>query len=176
MKDVLVLGAGKIGALISGLLAESGDYRVQLADSNPGTAAEVANAHGLEMLTAFDLDAMDEDALTAHVRAHKTEAVVSSLPYFCNVGVARCRRHSGCSRAGGRIRQGIRSAMRAGTRLYQHCSERTDSAFRFDSVGKTPRRRAAAEPEQRTEVFANLVDGRGDQRIRQPLQGYRRWQ
>jgi saccharopine dehydrogenase-like NADP-dependent oxidoreductase len=95
MKDVLVLGAGKIGALISGLLAESGDYRVQLADSNPGTAAEVANAHGLEMLTAFDLDAMDEDALTAHVRAHKTEAVVSSLPYFCNVGVARVARAEG---------------------------------------------------------------------------------
>jgi saccharopine dehydrogenase-like NADP-dependent oxidoreductase len=47
------------------------------------------------MLTAFDLDAMDEDALTAHVRAHKTEAVVSSLPYFCNVGVARVARAEG---------------------------------------------------------------------------------
>ena len=41
MQDILVLGAGKIGALISGLLAESGDYRVQLADRVAGAADEV---------------------------------------------------------------------------------------------------------------------------------------
>ncbi|MEJ2273331.1 MAG: saccharopine dehydrogenase C-terminal domain-containing protein [Woeseiaceae bacterium] len=92
MKDVLVLGAGKIGALISGLLAESGDYRVQLADSNPGAAAQVVNAHSLEHLQAFDIDATDEDALTAHLRKHPTDAVISGLPYFCNVSVARVAR------------------------------------------------------------------------------------
>ena len=32
MPKVLILGAGKIGALISGLLAESGSYEVHLAD------------------------------------------------------------------------------------------------------------------------------------------------
>ena len=95
MKDVLVLGAGKIGALISGLLAESGDYRVQLADVRPGAAAEVVTAHGLDNLRAFELDAADEDALTAQVRAHATEAVVSGLPYFCNVPVARVARAEG---------------------------------------------------------------------------------
>jgi saccharopine dehydrogenase-like NADP-dependent oxidoreductase len=95
MKDVLVLGAGKIGALISGLLAESGDYRIQLADSNPGAAARVARAHGLDNLMAFDLDASDEAALTAHVEDHKPEAVVSGLPYFCNVTVARIAREHG---------------------------------------------------------------------------------
>jgi saccharopine dehydrogenase-like NADP-dependent oxidoreductase len=95
MKDVLVLGAGKIGSLISGLLAESGDYRVQLADSKPGAAAEVVTAHGLENLSAFDLDAADETALAAHVRAHPADAVVSGLPYFCNVGVARVARAEG---------------------------------------------------------------------------------
>ncbi|MGI9232212.1 MAG: saccharopine dehydrogenase NADP-binding domain-containing protein, partial [Woeseiaceae bacterium] len=57
MQDVLVLGAGKIGALISGLLAESGDYRVQLADAKPGAAEEVVSAHGLDHLLAFELDA-----------------------------------------------------------------------------------------------------------------------
>ena len=41
MQDILVLGAGKIGALISGLLSESGDYRVQLADAKAGVAADV---------------------------------------------------------------------------------------------------------------------------------------
>ena len=93
MKDVLVLGAGKIGALISGLLAESGDYRVQLADSVPGAAAEVVNAHGLDHLDAFELDAADEAALAAHVREHEPIAVVSGLPYFCNLAVARVARN-----------------------------------------------------------------------------------
>jgi len=95
MHDVLVLGAGKIGALISGLLAESGDYRVQLADAKPGTAAEVVNAHGLDHLEAFDLDANDQGALTDHIRKHKPEAVMSSLPYFCNVAVAETARKEG---------------------------------------------------------------------------------
>jgi saccharopine dehydrogenase-like NADP-dependent oxidoreductase len=92
MKDVLVLGAGKIGALMCGLLAESGDYRVQLADSKPGAAREVVDAHGLENLEAFDLDATDTEALRAHVRKHKPIAVVSGLPYFCNLGVAQIAR------------------------------------------------------------------------------------
>ena len=95
MQDVLVLGAGKIGALISGLLAESGDYRVQLADSKPGAAAKVVQAHGLDNLEAFDLDASDEAVLTAHVKKHKPSAVVSGLPYFCNVVVAQVARNEG---------------------------------------------------------------------------------
>ncbi len=95
MKDVLVLGAGKIGALISGLLAESGDYRVQLADSVEGAAAKVMRAHGLDHLEAFDLDASDKRALTEHVRKHKPEAVISGLPYFCNRTVAEVAREEG---------------------------------------------------------------------------------
>ena len=95
MKDVLVLGAGKIGALISGLLAESGDYHVQLADAREGAAAEVANAHGLDNIEAFDLDAADIKALTAHVRKHKPLAVVSGLPYYCNEPVAKIAREEG---------------------------------------------------------------------------------
>lgn len=95
MQDVLVLGAGKIGALLSGLLAESGDYRVQLCDSKPGAAAEVANAHGLDSIVAFDLDASRKDKLAAHVKAHKPAAVVSSLPYYCNVAVAEVAREQG---------------------------------------------------------------------------------
>ncbi|HEX2140409.1 MAG TPA: saccharopine dehydrogenase C-terminal domain-containing protein [Woeseiaceae bacterium] len=92
MQDVLVLGAGKIGALISGLLAESGDYRVQLADSVEGAAQNVIEAHGGEALSAFTLDAGDEAALTAHVRKHRPAAVISGLPFFCNPAVARVAR------------------------------------------------------------------------------------
>jgi saccharopine dehydrogenase-like NADP-dependent oxidoreductase len=92
MQHILVLGAGKIGALIAGLLAESGSYRVQLADSEPGVAQAVAAAHGLDSIVAFDLDASNKEALTRHVREHKPAALVSSLPYFCNVVVAEVAR------------------------------------------------------------------------------------
>jgi saccharopine dehydrogenase-like NADP-dependent oxidoreductase len=95
MQEILVLGAGKIGALISGLLAESGDYRVQLADSVAGAAQNVVKAHGLDNIAAFTLDATDEKALTAHVREQKPVAVVSGLPYYCNVGVANVARAEG---------------------------------------------------------------------------------
>ncbi len=95
MKNILVLGAGKIGALISGLLAESGEYRVQLADTREDAATEVANAHGLENIDAFVLDAGDKEKLAAHVAEHKPIAVVSSLPYFCNVTVAEVARDAG---------------------------------------------------------------------------------
>lgn len=92
MKKILVLGAGKIGALISGLLAESGDYHVQLADSAAGAAEDVVNAHGQANLSAFTLDANDKDSLTAHVKRHDLLAVISGLPYYCNVKVAEVAR------------------------------------------------------------------------------------
>jgi saccharopine dehydrogenase-like NADP-dependent oxidoreductase len=95
MQKVLVLGAGKIGALISGLLAETDDYDIQLADAKAGAAAEVVNAHNLSHLSAFDLDASDADALLAHVREHKPTAIVSGLPYYCNVAVAEIARAEG---------------------------------------------------------------------------------
>jgi saccharopine dehydrogenase-like NADP-dependent oxidoreductase len=95
MRDVLVLGAGKIGALISGLLAESGDYRVVLGDSKPGEAADVAGAHGNDNVSACEIDASDADALTRQLRKHKPAAIVSSLPYFCNVTVAEAARAQG---------------------------------------------------------------------------------
>ena len=95
MHTILVLGAGKIGALISGLLAESGDYQVQLADAKVGVAADVVNAHNDKNVVAFDLDASDKKALTAHVRKHKPSAVVSGLPYYCNVTVAEVARAEG---------------------------------------------------------------------------------
>lgn len=92
MQEILVLGAGKIGALISGLLSESGDYQVQLADAKPGAAAEVVSAHKNKHVIAFDLDASDKDALTRHVHEHQPIAVVSGLPYYCNIVVAEVAR------------------------------------------------------------------------------------
>lgn len=95
MQDILVLGAGKIGALISGLLADSGDYRVQLADSKPAAAAEVVAAHSLDDIVAFEFDASDQNLLTQHVLKHKPVVIISGLPYFCNAMVAEVARKQG---------------------------------------------------------------------------------
>jgi len=92
MQEILVLGAGKIGALISGLLADCGDYHVQLADKNAGAADDVVTAHGHDNLNAFTFDASDAAALTAHVKKHKPVAIISGLPYYCNIAVAEVAR------------------------------------------------------------------------------------
>jgi saccharopine dehydrogenase-like NADP-dependent oxidoreductase len=95
MHRVLILGAGKIGALISGLLAESGSYTVFLGDVSGPTAHSVVRAHGSGHLTAVALDASDTAALVSHLAAHPVDAVISSLPYYCNVGVAKAARGAG---------------------------------------------------------------------------------
>jgi saccharopine dehydrogenase-like NADP-dependent oxidoreductase len=92
MHKVLILGAGKIGALISGLLAESGDYEVTLGDVHSAAAEAVVKAHGSRNLRAVALDASDAGALAHHFGLHKPHAVVSSLPYYCNPAVAKAAR------------------------------------------------------------------------------------
>jgi saccharopine dehydrogenase-like NADP-dependent oxidoreductase len=92
MHKVLVLGAGKIGALISGLLAESGDYEVTLGDVDAAAAEAVVKAHGSRSLRAVALDAGDAKALEQHFATVKPHAVVSSLPYYCNPAVAKAAR------------------------------------------------------------------------------------
>ena len=87
MHRVLILGAGKIGALISGLLAESGSYRVQLADVDGAAAEAVVRAHGGANLSALALDATQPAALAKHLSEHPVDAVISSLPYLL-----QCRR------------------------------------------------------------------------------------
>lgn len=94
MHRVLILGAGKIGALISGLLAESGSYKVQLADVDGAAADAVVRAHGTGAVAAFALDAGNAPALAAHLAAHPVDAVISSLPYYCNLGVAEAARRA----------------------------------------------------------------------------------
>src|ERR1700733_8682167 len=95
MHRVLILGAGKIGALISGLLAESGGYTVFLGDVDGDTALAVVRAHASVNLTGVALDAGDTGALAHYLAAQPVEAVISSRPYYCNVGVAEAARAAG---------------------------------------------------------------------------------
>jgi saccharopine dehydrogenase-like NADP-dependent oxidoreductase len=95
MPKVLILGAGKIGALISGLLAESGSYEVHLADVSGEAANAVVNAHRFPKLHAHTLDASDGPSLDAHLKKHPVDAVISGLPYYCNIAVAEAARRAG---------------------------------------------------------------------------------
>ncbi|MFZ0497882.1 MAG: saccharopine dehydrogenase C-terminal domain-containing protein [Steroidobacteraceae bacterium] len=95
MHRVLILGAGKIGALISGLLASSGAYQVQLGDVDGAVAEAVVRAHGAPGLTAHALNAKQRSALEQHLAAHPVDAVISSLPFYCNVTVAEAARSAG---------------------------------------------------------------------------------
>jgi saccharopine dehydrogenase-like NADP-dependent oxidoreductase len=95
MHRVLILGAGKIGALISGLLASSGNYQVQLADVDGSIAEAVVRAHGAPGLSAHALNAKQRSALEQHLANHPVDAVISSLPFYCNVTVAEAARAAG---------------------------------------------------------------------------------
>ncbi len=95
MAKVLILGAGKIGALISGLLAESGAYEVHLADINGDAANAVVAAHRLAGLQAHTLDASQPKALDAQLKRYPVDAVISGLPFYCNVAVAEGARRAG---------------------------------------------------------------------------------
>ncbi len=94
MHRVLILGAGKIGALISGLLCSSGAYQVQLADVDGAVAEAVVKAHAQKGLTAHALDARSREALDRHLAEHPVDAVISSLPFYCNVTVAEAARRA----------------------------------------------------------------------------------
>jgi saccharopine dehydrogenase-like NADP-dependent oxidoreductase len=89
MHRVLVIGAGKIGSLISVLLANSKDYEVHLADINidaPHLQRIRENTMNLNLVT---LDAQNSSELGAYLQKNPMETIVSSLPYYCNIDVAK---------------------------------------------------------------------------------------
>ena len=88
MHRVLVLGAGKIGSLVACLLSESGDYEVHLGDISLDVSKRFVEDLGLSGVTPLLLDVRHPDAISAYMTAHRFDAVLSSLPYFCNPVVA----------------------------------------------------------------------------------------
>lgn len=81
-KRIAVLGAGQIGAVIAGMLADQG-HEVTLADASP---AQLAHAGGSRFATAT-VDAGDLEALRVFLQ--ERDIVVSACPYFLNKGIAR---------------------------------------------------------------------------------------
>ena len=88
MHQVLVLGGGKIGSLISFLLTNSHGYHVHLADIQKSNQY----IERLGNLPNFDyviLDASNENSVADFITKNKIEAVISSLPFYCNVAIAK---------------------------------------------------------------------------------------
>jgi saccharopine dehydrogenase-like NADP-dependent oxidoreductase len=88
MHRALVLGAGKIGSLVTCLLAQRGNYEVHVGDVNLDAPKRLVEDLGLEHVTPSILDVRHPDAISTYLSAHPVDAIISSLPYYCNPTVA----------------------------------------------------------------------------------------
>ncbi|MDX1812170.1 MAG: saccharopine dehydrogenase NADP-binding domain-containing protein, partial [Gammaproteobacteria bacterium] len=86
--NVLVLGVGKIGSLITCLLSQSGDYHVHLGNLNLEAAESLVSQLGLKNVTISQIDAQNSGDLDNLFGQQQFDAVISSLPYYCNPLVA----------------------------------------------------------------------------------------
>jgi saccharopine dehydrogenase-like NADP-dependent oxidoreductase len=87
MHRVLLLGAGKIGSLITVLLATSKDYKVYLADvniDNPYLKRILSNLSNVELIK---LDAQNPEAVSDFLRKNPVETIASALPFYCNIAI-----------------------------------------------------------------------------------------
>jgi saccharopine dehydrogenase-like NADP-dependent oxidoreductase len=88
MTEVLLLGAGNIGAAVAELLKSSDDYQLTVADRDERRLAAIPS--GVRVVQS---DVTDRAALKRTL-AH-TEAVLSACPYFLNITVAELARELG---------------------------------------------------------------------------------
>ena len=99
MKNILVIGAGKIGAVVAELLAHAqagggGAYRVTLADRSADLLAEIDAQPGRpSRLSTLRLDVDDPAALRGALAGQF--AVLSAAPYHLTVQVALAARDAG---------------------------------------------------------------------------------
>lgn len=94
MYKVMISGAGKIGSLIACLLADSGDYEVHLADLD-FSGTDVARL--LEVMPAIKtvaLDVQDQNSIQSYLLENNIISVISSLPYFLNIHVAKAAKEA----------------------------------------------------------------------------------
>ncbi len=89
MYHVMIAGAGKIGSLIAGLLADTADYQVHLADLD-FTGSDSHNLlEAMPEIKTVALNVKDEESVISYILQHNIIAVVSSLPYFLNEYLAK---------------------------------------------------------------------------------------
>src|SRR5687767_12034341 len=89
MRTVLILGAGKIGQLIATFFTHCEKTTVYLGDVQDSAGKLDAGVQYIKC------DAQDERALAALLVKHNINVVISALPYYCNLAVARVAREKG---------------------------------------------------------------------------------
>ena len=95
MKSILILGAGKIGSLIASFLGGSGDYSVHIGDVSQEACTQIGATHAGQKVGTVVLDATKTSFLKDYCQAQTPDAVISSLPYYCNPSVAEVARDCG---------------------------------------------------------------------------------
>jgi len=90
VRSVAIIGAGKIGAVVAGLLARSGDYEVTAVDRS---AAALESPPGGAAIRRRRLDIADPLALDRALAGQF--AVLSAAPYHLTLAVAQAARRAG---------------------------------------------------------------------------------
>lgn len=85
--SILILGAGNIGTAIAFLLS-SVNYDVVLADQTFKNPID-------KKIQTLQCDINDTNAFDDLLKRHKFNAIISSLPYFCNIKIAQKAREYG---------------------------------------------------------------------------------
>lgn len=95
-KKIAVLGAGKVGRLVTYWLGSCGDYAVTAVDLDQA-AADAAlltnDGSALPDSSAVACNLEDEAAVAAAIRGH--DYVLSCAPFHCNVGIAKAAKAEG---------------------------------------------------------------------------------
>ncbi|MDR4495693.1 MAG: saccharopine dehydrogenase family protein [Nitrospirales bacterium] len=95
MQRILILGGGKIGSLIATLLVESKDYEVHLGEVDQSRISQLNTQLGSSDFYSHAIDVMDHHRMESFLTEQKYDAVISSLPYYCNPSVGElARSHS----------------------------------------------------------------------------------
>ncbi len=84
MRQVVIFGGGKIGSLIATLFAESGDYAVSLGDVDSDVVARLKQEIDQDHCQISSVDVQNKTTLHSFLEQTKPEAILSSLPYYCN--------------------------------------------------------------------------------------------
>jgi saccharopine dehydrogenase-like NADP-dependent oxidoreductase len=89
MHRVLIVGAGKIGSLIAVLLGSTKEYDVVLADINVENTYLTRIVSKVPAIKLVQLNAKNSAEVQEFLQKNKMQTIVSSLPYYCNIGIAK---------------------------------------------------------------------------------------
>ena len=87
MKDVVVIGAGKIGATVAGLLASTADYQVTLADRSLEVLGSLVREERIRIVAA---DVEDSSKLVDLLNGQF--AVLNAAPFHLTTRIAEAAR------------------------------------------------------------------------------------